>query len=216
MPNLRGTVITADALHLQDETIAQVVEDKDGHMLIGLKGNRDRLLKEVIQAFDKSDSKQVARDSSIDSGHGRIETRIADVISFQTATKYPYISTAVRVDRERIQKKKGRTSQQISYYVGTFKASLYSPKQLQKFIRGHWAIENKLHHVKDRTMQEDRCQARANVGSNMAILRSAVVMIKAEKKKRIKTISARLRADLAYTIKIIKQPIDSQEERRIE
>jgi predicted transposase YbfD/YdcC len=37
MPDLEGGVITADALHLQVETIAQVVEDKNGHVLVGLK-----------------------------------------------------------------------------------------------------------------------------------------------------------------------------------
>lgn len=44
-------MITANALHLHDETIAQVVEDKNVNMLIGLKGNRETLLEEVIQAF---------------------------------------------------------------------------------------------------------------------------------------------------------------------
>ena len=32
MPDLEGAVITADALHLHSETIAQIVEDKNGHL----------------------------------------------------------------------------------------------------------------------------------------------------------------------------------------
>ena len=58
MPDLEGGVITADALHLQVETIAQVVEDKNGHVLVGLKGNRGRLLNEVTDAFAQSGRRQ--------------------------------------------------------------------------------------------------------------------------------------------------------------
>ena len=102
MPDLEDGVITADALHLQVETIAQVVEDKNGHVLVGLKGNRGRLLNEVTDAFAQSDRRQQAHDRDVYFGHGRIETRIADVIPFQTIEKYPYLSTAVRINRRRI------------------------------------------------------------------------------------------------------------------
>ena len=96
MPDLDGGVITTDALHLQSETILQVVEDKNGHLLVGLKGNRSRLLNEVIGQFERCNSEQKAHDRDVYCGHGRIETRIVDVIPFQTAEKYPYLSTAVR------------------------------------------------------------------------------------------------------------------------
>ena len=48
MPDLERWVNTTDALHLQDETITQVFEDKNGHLLVGLKGNRSRLLNKVV------------------------------------------------------------------------------------------------------------------------------------------------------------------------
>ena len=207
MPKLNGKIITADALHLHEETIAQVVEDKNGHLLVGLKGNRGRLLNEVIQAFEKNDLPQHARASNLCFGHGRIETRIADVIAFQTAEKYPYISTAVRMDRTRIQKKNDHMSRAISYYVGTFTANQFTAEQVQGFVRGHWAIENKLHHVKDRTMQEDRCQARENVGTNLALIRSVVSQIKAREKKHNKRVSGKLRGNANFALELIMKPI---------
>ncbi len=216
MPDLEGGVITADALHLHDETIAQVVEDKNGHVLVGLKGNRSRLLNEVTEAFTKSNLTQQTRDSDVSFGHGRIEMRIADVIPFQTAEKYPYLSTAVRIDRTRIQKKDDHTSQAISYYVGTFDADQFTAAQVQGLVRGHWAVENKLHHVKDRTMQEDRCQARANVGTNMALLRSVISQIKARAKKQNKRVSGKLRGNAGYALELVMQPIYYQHEKRIE
>ncbi len=216
MPDLQGSVITADALHLQDESIAQVVEDKNGHVLVGLKGNRGRLLNEVTVAFEKSDLAQQARDSDVSFGHGRIERRIANVIPFQTAEKYPYLSTAIRIDRTRIQKKDDHTSRTTSYYVGTFQADQFTAAQVQGLVRGHWVVENKLHHVKDRTMQEDRCQARANVGTNMALLRSVVSQIKARAKIHNKRVSGKLRGNAAYALELVMQPIDYQHEKRIE
>ncbi len=216
MPDLDGAILTADALHFQEETVAQTVEDKNGHMLIGLKGNQSHLLKEAVNAFDTSHSTQIARDISVTGGHGRIETRIADVIPFQSTTKFPHISSAIRVDRTRVMKKDGDTSREIAYYAGTFEPDQVTPQQVQSYVRGHWAIENKLHHVKDRTMQEDRCQARANVGTNMALLRSTVVMIKTTAKKRNKRISGELRGNAACAVKLVVQPIDCQQLERIE
>ena len=147
IPDLEGGVITADALHLQDETIAQVVEDKNGHILVGLKRNRSRLLNEVIEQFKRRNLEQKAQDRDVCFGHGRIETRIADVIPFQSAEKYPYLSTAVRVNRTRIQKKDDHTTYATSYYVGTFEADQFTAAQIQRLVRRHWAVENKLHHV---------------------------------------------------------------------
>jgi predicted transposase YbfD/YdcC len=216
MPNLDGAILTADALHLQNETVAQTVEDKNGHMLLGLKGNQGHLLKEAKNAFASCYSAQMARDTSVTGGHGRIETRVADVIPFQSTTKFPHISTAIRVDRTRVIKKNGNTSRQIAYYVATFEPDQFTPQQVQSYVRGHWAIENKLHHVKDRTMQEDRCQARANVGANMALLRSTVVMIKATAKKRNKRISGKLRGNAEHALNLVMQSIDCQRVERIE
>lgn len=156
MPDLEGGVITADALHLHDETIAQVFEDKNGHMLIGLKGNRETLLEEVIQAFADVKPSRTRMDKDVHVGHGRIETRRVEIIPFHTLkTKYPHLETAIKIERTRTTVRNGKkvkTSVETSYYVATFKPDRYSASVVQGLIRNHWAIENRLHHVKDRTM----------------------------------------------------------------
>jgi predicted transposase YbfD/YdcC len=208
LPDLNGAVITADALHLHEETIAQIVEDKHGHLLAGLKGNREALLDEVVAAFDMIAPGRIARDHDVDSGHGRIETRVAEVISFHTQSKYARLHTAVRVHRTRTSKKTGKTSQETSYYVATFTPSQFMAAEVQALIRGHWAIENRLHHVKDRTMQEDRCQARANVGSNLALLRSLTVQLKTRAKSHTPRIAGRLRGNADAAIRLVTAPLD--------
>lgn len=210
MPELNGAVITADALHLHDETITQVIEDKHGHLLVGLKGNREKLLKEVVEDFNRIDPKKIARDHDVDAGHGRIETRVVEVIAFRTQTKYPHLHTAIRVHRTRVQKKSGAVSEETSYYVATFAPDQFNAAQVQALVRGHWTIENRLHHVKDRTMQEDRCQARANVGSNLALLRSVVVGLKARERIRTPRISAKLKGNADVAIELVVRPIHQQ------
>ena len=75
-------------------------------------------------------------------------------------------------------------------------------------MRKHWGIENKLHHVKDRTMQEDRCQARANVGANMALLRSITTQIIARAKKKNKRVCGKLRGNADFALQLLMQPFD--------
>jgi predicted transposase YbfD/YdcC len=210
MPQLDGAVITADALHLHEETMAQVVEDKHGHLLVGLKGNREALLDEVAKAFGTIAPARIACDRDVDAGHGRIEIRIAEVIPLRTQSKYTHLHTAVRVHRTRTSKKTGKTSQETSYYVATFAADLFAAAEVQALVRGHWAIENRLHHVKDRTMQEDRCQARANVGSNLALLRSVAILLKARAKAGNPRISARLKGSADAAIGLVTKPLDQQ------
>src|SRR5690606_39567420 len=44
--------------------------------------------------------------------------------------------------------------------VGPPGARPLSAKRLAELIRGHWGIENRLHHIKDRTFREDEQQVR--------------------------------------------------------
>jgi predicted transposase YbfD/YdcC len=206
MPALGGAVVTADALHLHEETIRQIVEDKGGHLLVGLKGNRESLLEEVAGAFAAAKPGDLARDWSQGKDHGRLETRVAEIIAFETKTKYPHLKTAVRVTRTRETVRQGKIVKrtvEVSYYVATFPPDLFAPEVVQELVRGHWTIENRLHHVKDRTMQEDRYRARANVGSNVALIRSIVVMLKSRHAKRDPLMKGRLRGNADYAVELL-------------
>jgi predicted transposase YbfD/YdcC len=51
-----------------------------------------------------------------------------------------------------------------------------SPARLADYLRGHWAIENGLHHVRDVTFAEDASQLRTGSGPHtMACLRNLVI-----------------------------------------
>jgi predicted transposase YbfD/YdcC len=213
MPELKGAVITADALHLHEETSRLIVQDKGGHLLVGLKGNRETLLNEVMDTFARVAPAKIRRDWSKSRGHGRIETRIVEIIPFTTKTKYPHLQCAIRVDRTREivrQEKIVKRTTEVSYYVASFSHRLFTAKIVQELIRGHWTIENRLHHVKDRTMREDRYRARANVGSNVALIRSVIVMIKARRAMTESGIRGRLRGNADYAISLLFSSFNKQ------
>jgi predicted transposase YbfD/YdcC len=72
-----------------------------------------------------------------------------------------YIKMIIRVERTRKEfnalDKKWKKSFERSYYISTIKLSAF---EFSEAIRGHWAIENRNHCVKDVTMKEDKSRIR--------------------------------------------------------
>jgi predicted transposase YbfD/YdcC len=60
------------------------------------------------------------------------------------------------------------------YYLTSLSPGKKTPEELLSLVRGHWLIENELHHVKDRTMHED-AQRHGPGATTMARLRSLAV-----------------------------------------
>jgi hypothetical protein len=54
---------------------------------------------------------------------------------------------------------------------------LGEPARLLELIQGHWGIENKLHHVKDRSMREDQERCRGDAAPILAWARSLAVFL---------------------------------------
>jgi len=53
-----------------------------------------------------------------------------------------------------------------------------TPAQLAAWIRGHWGIENVLHHVRDRTFREDDSKVRtSHLPRTMASLRNPAISV---------------------------------------
>lgn len=62
--------------------------------------------------------------------------------------------------------------------ITSLSADKASPSRLLEIIRGHWSIENSLHHVRDVTFDEDRSQVRKKAGPQvMATLRNVAISL---------------------------------------
>ncbi len=55
-------------------------------------------------------------------------------------------------------------SHSTAYLTVSLSAGQALPRDLQTWIRWHWHIENRLHHVRDVTFREDAHQARTGNG----------------------------------------------------
>ena len=55
----------------------------------------------------------------------------------------------------------GNTSGETVYLITSLPVVEASPERLLALNRTHWGIENKLHHVRDVSMDKDRCRVRA-------------------------------------------------------
>lgn len=65
---------------------------------------------------------------------------------------------------------------EVVFYITSLPRGAASAETLLRLIRGHWAIENRLHYVRDVTFGEDRSRIRKGHGpENMALLRNLAI-----------------------------------------
>jgi predicted transposase YbfD/YdcC len=168
--SLKGTIVTADAMHCQRTVSAQVLA-QGGDYVLALKANQGTLHEDVRHLLEDSPSLAVTRHTEVDKGHGRIETRTSVVSEeigwLQQEHAWPGLAAIGKVTRTR--EINAETSTETAYYL------LSTPLPAERFgqvVRQHWTIENSLHWVLDVTMQEDWARQRKDHGpENLALLR---------------------------------------------
>ncbi len=93
--------------------------------------------------------------------------------------------------------RKGRTRQQVRYGLTSLAPERANAARLLQARRGHWAIENRLHYVRDVTFGEDASRVRSGAAPQvMAALRNAVLGLL--RRWRTTNVAAALRT-LAWT-----------------
>jgi len=80
--DLRGVVVTADALHAQRYHARFLVEDKGAHYVLGLKGNQPTLAEAAHRLFGDA---AVVHETH-DKGHGRTEHRYFRVVTVRRSS----------------------------------------------------------------------------------------------------------------------------------
>jgi predicted transposase YbfD/YdcC len=169
---LAGVLFIADALHTQTGH-ADEVAARRAHLMVQVKGNQPTLFKQLKRL---PWAQIPVGDRTRDRGHGRRETRTVKAVTVATpgGIAFPHAQQAVRVTRTRIVA--GKTSRETAYLTVSLPASEALPRDLQTWIRRHWHIENKIHHVRDVTFREDLHQARTDNGpAVIATLRNTAI-----------------------------------------
>nr|WP_322621474.1 ISAs1 family transposase [Streptomyces acidicola] len=107
--------------------------------------------------------------------HHRMEIRRLKTAAF-THLDYPEAAQALQVVRWRRESGTGKLTIARVYLMTSLKPGEATGEQLAAWIRGHWSIENLLHHVRDRTFREDDSKVRtAHLPRTMASLRNLAI-----------------------------------------
>jgi len=176
--DLTGQLITADAIHCQNET-AQLILDRGGDYLLRLKSNRPALNGMVADYFASPEIlAELAPLETTDADHGRIEVRRAYVshdlgwlVGPKSACSEPVLlpGLACLGMIEATVTRNGRTTVTRHHHLSS---RALTPQAYLAAARAHWSIENGLHWVLDMTFDEDRARSRKDhAPENLATLR---------------------------------------------
>jgi predicted transposase YbfD/YdcC len=173
--DLAATVVTADALHTHPAAAEFLVATKQAHYLFTVKANQPTLLD---RCAGLPWHRVPELDRTRDRAHGRVELRTLKAVSV-SRFGFPHAAQVVQVTRKvrdlrQHNTKRWRTVTVYAITSLTFEQA--SPARLADYIRGHWAIENGLHYLRDVTFAEDGSQVRTGTGpSVMACLRNLAI-----------------------------------------
>jgi predicted transposase YbfD/YdcC len=171
--DITDAIITADALHTQDEH-ARYLHRRGAHYVFIVKGNRPRLHQQLA-GLPWRDIPAV--DLTQDAGHGRRESRTLKLAVVRNAVTggilFPHAQLAVQIVRRRRPATSRRWHSVTVYAVTDLSWQQIRADQLAEAIREHWHVENRLHWIRDVTFAEDLSQIRSGHGpANMATLRN--------------------------------------------
>jgi predicted transposase YbfD/YdcC len=185
---LDGALVTIDAMGCQVEIADKIVAHK-ADFLLALKGNQLTLETEVEAYFRTAPDTELVKKTTIEKGHGRIETRLftaSEVVDWIKSGKtYPgqprfnHIRTILKVvNRTEF---KDHCTQDERLYISSAPLDI---DRLANGSRGHWGVES-MHWLLDVEFKDDLSRYRSGFGAkNMAVLRRfALGLVRADKTK---------------------------------
>jgi predicted transposase YbfD/YdcC len=185
--DLRGVVVTIDAMGCHKEIAAQITA-QGGDYLLALKANHPLLHEDAQRLFadevalKKLRAKLSRAHSGVEKDHGRIEERACVALpaealfgSLRGLCAWPAVASLCLVESRRQPASGGAESIERRYFLSSLPAQA---KRLLTVARGHWAIENNLHWMLDVHFDEDRCRVRKDHAPlNLAVLRRVALSL---------------------------------------
>jgi predicted transposase YbfD/YdcC len=188
---IEANTFPLDAMGCQKK-IARKIHLNGGHYLMEVKGNHPHLHARLEQLFSSGQHLQYAEqqgstytsETTENKGHGREEKRVVlatDALGWIDKIEresWLGLGSFICVESHRKELRTGQSSVGQRYYLSSHKPRA---RQLEKFIRQHWSIENSCHWILDVVWDEDGSRIRkANAAENVALLRKiALNLLKA-------------------------------------
>lgn len=201
--DIEGCIITIDAMGTQKEIASKIIENKAEYIL-ALKGNQGNLEEEVESLFKVQ--KIEDEDIDIEKNRSRIETRTCQVIRdlkfLDKKEDWKALKSIIKITS--IREIGDKKTKETRLYISSLE---HSAKDINRYIRSHWAIENSLHYTLDMTFNEDRQRKRdKNAAENFAQAQKiALNLLKIENSTKMSIKTKRLKAawDNHYLLKLL-------------
>ena len=185
---LAGALVTIDAMGCQVEIAAKIV-GLEADFLLPLKGNQPTMEGDVAAYFETAPKEELVTKSTVEKGHGRIETRtytassVVDWIgsdrSYPGQPRFADIATILKV-QDRVEYP-DRCTFDTRHYISSASLDI---ERLAAGARGHWGVES-MHWLLDVVFKDDLSRYRKGNGAkNMAVVRRfSLNLIRANKTK---------------------------------
>lgn len=177
---LKGAIITTDALNTQKTSVAAVIEQEADYVLPVKENHRD-LHDDIEVIFSEADKKEfrgfdAVQSQSLEKSAGRVEERFYDLIDaddLPEREKWIGCRSLGRVIRKRTKGEK--TSTEVCFYITSLDLNI---EKFAKAVREHWGVENGLHLSLDVIFDEDKHRYQDRVGAaNLSLLRKVALSI---------------------------------------
>ena len=145
-----------------------------GHYFFTVKDNQPTLKEDICAIWEGETTPQAVQ---IGQHGGRVEQRRLWASDLLTGySDWPHLAQACRL--ERITHWKRGTRRESAYAVTSLPPEEADAVRLLNLWRGHWGIENRVHWVRDVTLDEDRSQVRTGAAPQiMAGLRNLTISL---------------------------------------
>lgn len=217
MIDIKGTIITADAMHCQKETAEKIIDNK-GDYILQLKANQGRFYEDVYAMFDDKYMSEVDKEceyeifTTLEKNHGRIEKRtcyVLNEVEFFTdyLAEWKGLKKIFAVKRE--VERDGKQTTEISCYLSSKNTTA---EKLLSYTRNHWQIES-MHHILDVSYDEDKCRLLSQrAQENLNIFRKMGVSIHKnylkEKKQTVKSNMFNCLLNDGYLLEILQSYVN--------
>ena len=215
--DLEDATVTLDALGCQRDVAREVIE-RGGDYVLAVKANQPRLHAKVKALLDEAILDGFAgmshgswRAADAEGGHGRIESRRAWVtdevrhLGDELLRQWPGLAAIAAVECERETLDSGSRSVERRYFISSRKG--VDAEAIAAAVRGHWAVENKLHWQLDVSFREDERRIRKDHGAEnySRLCRLALNLLKRDKTVKIGIHGKRLKAgwDEPYLLRLL-------------
>lgn len=156
--DLKGTIVTADALNCQKDTVSAIVGSK-GDYVLSLKGNQPLFYEEVQGYFDEEKKEEIRKKGNgykktVEKEHGGIAKReyyiTEDVGWYADRKQWKKLKAFGMVHKTLV---KGKESEEeYRYYICSIGEDA---EEFERAARGHWGVEVNLHWQLDFTFRDD-------------------------------------------------------------